>query len=50
FQDNRGSGPKLGLTVQDNHKPVFTNCLNYQPSVKEEQPTNTYVFTCRAEK
>ncbi|XP_025194494.1 DE-cadherin isoform X1 [Melanaphis sacchari] len=48
FQDNRGSGPKLGLTVQDNHKPVFTNCLNYQPSVKEEQPTNTYVFTVKA--
>lgn len=41
----RGSGMKPGLTVQDNHKPVFTNCLNYQPVVKEEQPTNTYVFT-----
>lgn len=36
---------KTGLTVQDNHKPVFTNCLNYQPVVKEEQPANTYVFT-----
>lgn len=39
---------KTGLTVQDNHKPVFTNCLNYQPVVKEEQPPNTYVFTVKA--
>ncbi|XP_050421332.1 DE-cadherin isoform X2 [Adelges cooleyi] len=48
FQVSRGTGLKPGLTVQDNHKPVFTNCSNYQPSVKEEQPTNTYVFTVKA--
>ncbi|XP_050545953.1 DE-cadherin isoform X3 [Daktulosphaira vitifoliae] len=54
FKVNRGPGSKTGLTVQDsdrqivNHKPVFTNCSNYQPSVKEEQPTNTYVFTVKA--
>lgn len=36
------------LTVQDNHKPVFTNCSRYQPSVKEEEPPGTYVFQVTA--
>ncbi|XP_052754013.1 DE-cadherin isoform X2 [Galleria mellonella] len=37
------------LAVKDNHKPLFTECLNYRPSVKEEQPVGTYVFTVHAE-
>jgi hypothetical protein len=36
------------LIVQDNHKPVFTNCSQYAPTVKEEEPTDTYVFTVKA--
>ncbi|XP_025422894.1 DE-cadherin isoform X3 [Sipha flava] len=48
YQGNKGFGPKTGLPVQDNHKPIFTNCMDYHPSVKEEQPTNTYVFTVKA--
>ncbi|KAJ9588061.1 hypothetical protein L9F63_018579, partial [Diploptera punctata] len=36
------------LVVQDNHKPVFTNCSQYAPSVKEEEPSGTYVFTVKA--
>lgn len=36
------------LTVQDNHKPVFTNCSQYAPTVKEEEPSGTYVFTVKA--
>ncbi|GBO99500.1 DE-cadherin [Eumeta japonica] len=40
------SSPKLA--VKDNHKPVFTECSNYRPSVKEEQPVGTYVFTVHA--
>jgi hypothetical protein len=34
--------------VQDNHKPVFTNCSQYAPTVKEEEPSDTYVFTVKA--
>lgn len=36
------------LTVQDNHKPIFTNCSQYAPTVKEEEPSGTYVFTVKA--
>nr|CAD7462753.1 unnamed protein product [Timema tahoe] len=36
------------LVIQDNHKPVFTNCSTYQPTVKEEQDPGTYVFTVTA--
>lgn len=32
----------------DNRKPAFINCAGYAPSVKEEQPENTYVFTVKA--
>lgn len=32
----------------DNRKPAFKNCAGYAPSVKEEQPENTYVFTVQA--
>lgn len=32
----------------DNRKPAFINCAGYAPSVKEEQPENTYVFTVHA--
>jgi hypothetical protein len=34
--------------VQDNHKPVFTNCSQYAPTVKEEEPSGTFVFTVKA--
>lgn len=33
----------------DNRKPAFKNCAGYKPSVKEEQPENTYVITVQAE-
>ncbi|EDW85805.1 uncharacterized protein Dwil_GK22947 [Drosophila willistoni] len=32
----------------DNRKPTFKNCDGYAPSVKEEQPENTYVFQVKA--
>jgi len=41
-------GGSRGNVVQDNHKPVFTNCSEYHPSVKEEEPSGTYVFTVMA--
>ncbi|XP_026497557.1 DE-cadherin isoform X4 [Vanessa tameamea] len=41
------TSPKLA--VKDNHKPLFTECLNYRPTLKEEQPVGTYVFTVHAE-
>ncbi|XP_063374480.1 DE-cadherin [Cydia amplana] len=42
-----GTSPKLA--VKDNHKPLFTECLTYRPTVQEEQPQGTYVFTVHAE-
>ncbi|PSN30050.1 DE-cadherin [Blattella germanica] len=41
-------GTEKKLIVQDNHKPVFKNCSNYAPSVKEEEPPDTYVFQVTA--
>ena len=32
-----------------NHKPVFSNCSNYSPVVKEEELRGTVVFQVRAE-
>lgn len=40
--------PGKRLVVHDNHKPVFTNCSQYAPSVKEEEPVGTYVFAVKA--
>ncbi|XP_012146913.1 DE-cadherin isoform X2 [Megachile rotundata] len=41
------------LTMQSgenhNHKPVFSNCSNYAPVVKEEQPHGTVVIQVHAE-
>ena len=34
--------------VQGNHKPIFTNCSQYAPKVKEEEEIGTYVFTVKA--
>jgi Cadherin domain. len=34
--------------VQGNHKPIFTNCSQYAPKVKEEEDVGTYVFTVTA--
>ncbi|XP_066996058.2 DE-cadherin [Anabrus simplex] len=36
------------LIVQDNHKPVFTNCSKYQPSVPEEKDPGYFVFQVQA--
>nr|UZM07822.1 cadherin 3 [Geocoris pallidipennis] len=33
---------------QENHKPVFSNCSSYRPSVKEEQPSGTHVVQVKA--
>ena len=32
-----------------NHKPVFSNCSNYAPVVKEEEPVGTVVIKVHAE-
>ena len=32
-----------------NHKPVFSNCSNYAPVVKEEESAGTVVIQVRAE-
>ena len=32
-----------------NHKPVFSNCSNYAPIVKEEEPVGTVVIKVHAE-
>lgn len=34
--------------VKDNHKPVFTDCSRYNPTVKEEEPRDTSVITISA--
>ncbi|XP_072152433.1 DE-cadherin isoform X2 [Bemisia tabaci] len=36
------------LIIQDNHKPEFTNCSQYKPSIVEEEPAGTYVLTVNA--
>ncbi|XP_075221903.1 DE-cadherin-like [Lycorma delicatula] len=43
-------GPPTGtrLTIQDNHKPMFTNCSRYQPTVKEEENPDVFVFQVTA--
>lgn len=33
----------------DNRKPAFRGCKDYAPSVKEEQPSNTFVIKVEAE-
>ena len=33
----------------DNRKPAFRGCKDYAPSLKEEQPPNTYVFKVEAD-
>ncbi|XP_050325410.1 DE-cadherin isoform X1 [Bactrocera neohumeralis] len=33
----------------DNRKPAFKNCANYKPSVREEEPENTFVIMVQAE-
>lgn len=37
------------LAVKYNHKPVFTKCTSYRPTVKEEQPIGTIVFEIKAD-
>ncbi|XP_077285916.1 DE-cadherin isoform X2 [Arctopsyche grandis] len=40
---------KNNLAVKDNHKPVFTNCSHYHPSVPEHTQPNVHIFTVKAE-
>lgn len=44
--------PRTGVTntmdLKDNHKPVFKDCANYRPTVKEEQPRGTFVINVTA--
>lgn len=52
--DSRSQAPfDEELTMQSgenhNHKPVFSNCSNYAPIVKEEQPPGTVVIQVHAE-
>ncbi|XP_063231568.1 DE-cadherin [Bacillus rossius redtenbacheri] len=44
------AGGEIGtrLVIQDNHKPVFSNCSSYEPYVKEEQDVGTFVFQVKA--
>ncbi|XP_060537347.1 DE-cadherin [Cylas formicarius] len=37
------------LTTDSNRKPMFTECDNYKPSVKEEQEKGTFVIKVKAE-
>ncbi|XP_015609986.1 DE-cadherin [Cephus cinctus] len=39
----------LQIQLSHNHKPVFSNCSNYAPVVKEEQPPGTRVIEVHAE-
>ncbi|XP_012537254.1 DE-cadherin isoform X1 [Monomorium pharaonis] len=40
---------ELSLDENHNHKPVFSNCSNYAPVVKEEEPIGTVVIQVHAE-
>lgn len=44
FENNNG-GDRNGL---DNRKPAFRDCINYTPSVREEQPLNVFVIKVNA--
>ncbi|XP_043520392.1 DE-cadherin [Frieseomelitta varia] len=39
----------MQLDENHNHKPVFSNCSNYAPIVKEEEPVGTVVIKVHAE-
>ncbi|XP_018044392.1 PREDICTED: DE-cadherin-like [Atta colombica] len=50
--DERSQFPgegKLSLDENHNHKPVFSNCSNYAPVLKEEQPPRTKVIQVHAD-
>ena len=32
-----------------NHKPMFKNCADYAPTIKEEEPAGTFVIQVNAE-
>lgn len=40
---------RFQLDENHNHKPVFSNCSNYAPMVKEEEPPGTVVIQVHAE-
>ncbi|XP_012237124.1 DE-cadherin [Bombus impatiens] len=40
---------QMQLNENHNHKPVFSNCSNYAPVVKEEEPVGTVVIKVHAE-
>lgn len=48
FGSNNVNSNEILYSV-DNRKPAFKNCAGYKPSVKEEQPENTFVLRVEAE-
>lgn len=40
--------PQMQQDENHNHKPVFSNCSNYAPVVKEEEPVGTVVIQVHA--
>jgi len=40
---------RFQLDENHNHKPVFSNCSNYAPVLKEEQPRSTKVIQVHAD-
>lgn len=48
FNYNGDNDVGLERNSTDNRKPAFNSCENYSPSVKEEQPSNTFVIRVSA--
>ncbi|XP_065212799.1 DE-cadherin isoform X2 [Planococcus citri] len=48
YSNNNSIVGQSSLRVADNRKPVFRNCASYHPSVKEEQPTGTFIIQVEA--
>jgi len=40
---------RFQLNENHNHKPLFINCSNYAPVLKEEEPRGTVVFQVQAQ-
>lgn len=45
FANNNNGGDRNGT---DNRKPAFRDCINYTPSVREEQPSGVFVIKVQA--
>uniref|UniRef100_T1PGQ5 Cadherin n=1 Tax=Musca domestica TaxID=7370 RepID=T1PGQ5_MUSDO len=48
-QQSHNNNVNSNENYTDNRKPAFKNCAGYKPSVKEEQPENSFVITVKAE-